>query len=138
MSTRFADELAQVLVDGIKKQGLHPEENTVSEGWYEMPNGKRVRPTQDRVFVRRDGDTVQELRSGIQVPYSASDAITQATVVAAGPGVFDKKKGVFFPNPIKVGDRIVLGRYAGISYQFQNETLYIVDQDLIQGVVEAA
>jgi chaperonin GroES len=76
--------------------------------WDELP----VKPCQDQVLVKLDPPA--QTASGIHIPVSARrrQETVEATVIAVGPGAYDKK-GRLMPMDVKAGDRVLVGGDAG-------------------------
>lgn len=72
----------------------------------------RFKPTEDRVFIRRENKGEKKTKGGIIIPDNAQDKPNMGYVIAIGPDVFEAKDG--FKNPAYfVGDEIMFGKYAG-------------------------
>jgi chaperonin GroES len=93
-----------------------------------------IRPLQDRVVIRR----MEEERTsagGIVLPDSAQEKPVQGEVVAVGNGkVLDS--GESRPLDVKVGDRVLFGKYSGTEVKIGDEDLLVMREDDIMGVVE--
>jgi len=93
-----------------------------------------IRPLHDRVVVRR----VEEERTtpgGILIPDSATEKPMQGEIVAAGNGkVLDngEQRGL----DVKVGDKVLFGKYSGTEVKVDGEDLLVMREDDIMGVVE--
>ena len=71
----------------------------------------KIRPLHDRVIVKRvDAET--RTASGIYIPEAAGEKPDQGVVLAVGPGKRDEA-GKLIPMDVKVGDRILFGKYSG-------------------------
>ena len=94
----------------------------------------KIRPLQDRVVVRR---MEEELTSpgGIVLPGSATEKPIQGEVLAVGNGkVLDS--GESRPLDVKVGDRVLFGKYSGTEVKIDGEELLVMREDDIMGVIE--
>jgi chaperonin GroES len=93
-----------------------------------------IRPLQDRVVIRR----MEEERTsagGIVLPDSATEKPVQGEVVAVGNGkVLDS--GESRPLDVKVGDRVLFGKYSGTEVKIGDQDLLVMREDDIMGVVE--
>jgi chaperonin GroES len=93
-----------------------------------------IRPLQDRVVIRR----MEEERTssgGIVLPDSATEKPVQGEVVAVGNGkVLDS--GESRPLDVKVGDRVLFGKYSGTEVKIKDEDLVVMREDDIMGVIE--
>ncbi len=93
-----------------------------------------VRPLHDRLLVQRIDDGEQTV-GGIIIPNTAKEKPQQSTVIAAGNGkVNDDGKRV--PLDVKVGDRILFGKYAGQEIKLDGEEYLIMKEDDVLGVIE--
>ena len=75
----------------------------------------KVKPLYDRILVKRV-DVKEEVRGGIIIPDSAKEKPLEAEVIAVGGGKTNDK-GEKVALTVKVGDRILLGKYAGTEVQ---------------------
>jgi chaperonin GroES len=96
----------------------------------------KIRPLHDRVIVKRKEDE-RKTASGIVIPDSAStEKPDQGEVIAVGPGKKDDQ-GKLIPLDVKVGDRVLFGKYAGQAVKVEGEELLVMREEDIMGVVEA-
>ena len=94
----------------------------------------QIRPVGNRVLVKRlEEDTVQ---GGIILPDSAKKKQEAAEVVALGTGK-TLKDGSTLPIPVKVGDRILMDKYAGQEVSVDDEDFVILSADDIVAIVES-
>ena len=94
----------------------------------------KIRPLHDRVIVKR----VEEERktaSGIVIPDSATEKPDQGEVMAVGPGKKDDN-GKVIPMDLKVGDRVLFGKYSGQAVKVKGDELLVMREEDIMGVVE--
>ena len=92
-----------------------------------------IRPLQDRVLIKRI-DEQEQVRGGIIIPDTAKEKPQEAEVVAVGPGkVNDDGKRVAID--IKVGDKVLVGKYSGSDIKIDGEDFVIVREDEILAVV---
>ncbi|NLP32379.1 co-chaperonin GroES [Oligella ureolytica] len=93
-----------------------------------------LRPLQDRVIIKRL-DNERTTASGIVIPESAAEKPDQGEVVAVGPG---KKtdNGTLIALEVKVGDKVLFGKYAGQAVKVDGEELLVINEDDILAVVE--
>lgn len=93
-----------------------------------------IRPLQDRVVVRRQENETTSA-GGIVLPGSAAEKPSQGEVVAVGPGrLLDN--GDVRPVDLKVGDKVIFGKYASNTIKLGEEELLILNESEIFGVVE--
>lgn len=94
----------------------------------------KIRPLQDRVVVRRQEEEVTSA-GGIVLPGSAKEKPSQGEVVAVGPGrLLDN--GDVRPLDLKVGDKVIFGKYASNTVKIGDEELLILNESEIYGVIE--
>lgn len=94
----------------------------------------KIRPLHDRVIVRR----VEEERTspgGIVIPDSATEKPVQGEVVAVGNGKI-LENGEVRPLDLKVGDRVLFGKYSGTEVKVSGEELLVMREEDVMGVVE--
>lgn len=96
----------------------------------------KVRPLRDRVIVQR---VVEETKTpgGIYIPDNAKEKPVDAVVVAVGSGKLCDD-GSIKPLEVQVGDRVVIGKYAGNEIRVDGETCCILREDDILAVVGGA
>ncbi|MFG7039414.1 co-chaperone GroES [Burkholderia pseudomallei] len=89
-----------------------------------------LRPLHDRVIVKRlDQET--KTASGIVIPDSAAEKPDQGEIVAVGPGRCDADGKRVEPD-VKVGERVLFGKYAGQSVKVDgNELLVLREEDIV-------
>jgi len=93
----------------------------------------KIRPLHDRVIVKRL-DTERKTSSGIVIPDNAAEKPDQGEVVAVGPGKKDDN-GKLIPVDLKVGDRILFGKYSGQAVKVEGEELLVMREEDIMGVI---
>ncbi len=95
-----------------------------------------IRPLHDRVIVRRIEEGEQQ-RGGIIIPDTAKEKPQEGEVVAIGEGKY-KTDGTRQGLDVKVGDRVLFGKYGGSEITVDNEQLLIMREDEILGIIERA
>jgi len=93
-----------------------------------------IRPLHDRVIVRR----MEEERTsagGIVIPDSATEKPIQGEVLAVGNGKISES-GDVRPLDVKVGDKVLFGKYAGTEVKVDGEELLVMREEDIMGVME--
>ncbi len=94
----------------------------------------KIRPLHDRVIVKRvDAET--RTASGIYIPEAADEKPDQGDVLAVGPGKRDEA-GKLIPMDVKVGDRILFGKYSGQNVKVDGDEYLVMREEDIMGVLE--
>lgn len=96
----------------------------------------QIRPLYDRLVVRRIEQS-ETMMNGIIIPDTAKEKPQEAEVVAAGRGK-RLEDGSVVPLDVKVGDRILFGKYSGSDIKVDSEELLILREDEVLGVLESA
>ena len=96
----------------------------------------KIRPLQDRVVVRRLEEK-EQVRGGIVIPDTAKEKPQEGEVVAVGNGKV-LNSGTRVPMDVKVGDRILFGKYSGSEVKLDGEELLIMREEDILGVLAGA
>ena len=95
----------------------------------------KFRPLHDRVVVKRI-DAEEKTKGGIIIPDTAKEKPQEGEIVAVGPGARDEQ-GKLVPLDVKVGDRVLFGKWSGTEVKIDGEDLLIMKESDIMGVVEA-
>lgn len=93
-----------------------------------------INPLHDRVVIRR----LEEERTsagGIVIPDSATEKPAQGEVVAIGPGKM-LENGQVHPLAVKVGQKVLFGKYAGTEVKLEGSDYVVMREDDIMGVIE--
>jgi chaperonin GroES len=94
----------------------------------------KFRPLHDRVVVKRlTAD--EKSAGGIIIPDSAQEKPSQGEIVAVGPGGRDES-GKLIPIDLKVGNRVLFGKWSGTEVKIDGEDLLIMKESDIMGVLE--
>ena len=93
-----------------------------------------IRPLHDRVVVKREAEE-RKSPGGIVIPDTASEKPTFGTIVAVGQGKVLENGQVRVPD-VKVGDRILFGKYSGTEVKVNNEELVVMREDDVMAIVE--
>jgi chaperonin GroES len=94
----------------------------------------RFRPLQDRVIVKRTEEKEERSAGGIIIPDTAKEKPQEGKVVAVGPG--RREDGKVLAPDVRVGDRILFGKYSGTEIKLDGEEHLILREEDILGVVE--
>ncbi|HUQ47483.1 MAG TPA: co-chaperone GroES [Gemmatimonadaceae bacterium] len=97
-----------------------------------MAKNSSVAPLADRVVVRALEET-EQMRGGLFIPDTAKEKPMQGEVIAVGPGRYEKDKRV--PMELKVGDKVLYGKYSGTEVTIDNEPLLILREADVLAVV---
>ena len=95
----------------------------------------KIRPLHDRVIVKRMEEE-RKTASGIVIPATAAEKPDQGEIIAVGTGKKDDQ-GKLIPLDVKVGDRVLFGKYAGQTVKVEGYELLVMREEDIMGVVEA-
>jgi chaperonin GroES len=101
-----------------------------------MGDRMKIRPLHDRVIVKR----IEEERKsagGIVIPDTAAEKPDQGEIVAVGKGKKDDN-GKLIPIDVKVGDRVLFGKYSGQTVKVKGDELLVMREEDIMGVIEGA
>ena len=93
-------------------------------------------PLHDRLVVRRIV-ALEKTKGGIIIPDSAQEKPSEGEVIAVGPGGRDEA-GKLIPIDIKVGDRVLFGKWSGTEVKLDGEDLMIMKEADIMGVLDRA
>lgn len=83
----------------------------------------RIQPLEDRVVVL-PSDEAEQMRGGLYIPDTAKEKPTQGEVIAVGPGRYEKTERV--PMDVKVGDKVIYGKYSGTPFTVEGEEVIIL------------
>jgi chaperonin GroES len=95
----------------------------------------KIRPLQDRVIVKRLEEAVEKTKGGIIIPDTAKEKPQQGKIIAVGKGKVNDD-GKVTPLDVKVGDKILFGKYSGSEIKIDGEEHLIMREEDILGVVE--
>ncbi|VCU70674.1 10 kDa chaperonin 2 [Pigmentiphaga humi] len=93
-----------------------------------------LRPLHDRVIVKRL-DNERKTASGIVIPESAAEKPDQGEILAVGPGK-KTEDGKVLPVDVKVGDKVLFGKYAGQAVKVDGEELLVIREEEILAVIQ--
>ncbi|MFN8627158.1 MAG: co-chaperone GroES [Candidatus Binatia bacterium] len=94
----------------------------------------KIRPLQDRVIVKRIAEE-EKTKGGIIIPDTAKEKPQEGKVIAVGKGKVSED-GKLVPMEVKVGDRILFGKYSGSEIKLNGEEHLIMREEDILGVIE--
>ena len=94
----------------------------------------KFRPLQDRVLIRRI-EQEEKTSGGIIIPDTAKEKPMEGEVVATGPGGRAEDRKIQ-PLDVKVGDRVLFGKWSGTEIKLDGEDLMIMKESDLMGVIE--
>ena len=94
----------------------------------------KFRPLHDRVVVRRV-ESEEKTAGGIIIPDTAKEKPQEGEIIAVGPGARDEA-GKLVPLDVKVGDRILFGKWSGTEVKIDGEDLLIMKESDVMGIIE--
>jgi chaperonin GroES len=94
----------------------------------------KFRPLHDRIVVKRV-TADEKTAGGIIIPDTAQEKPSQGEVIAVGPGGRDES-GKLIPIDIKVGDRVLFGKWSGTEVKIDGKDLLIMKESDIMGVID--
>ena len=94
----------------------------------------KFRPLHDRVVVKRI-DAEAKSAGGIIIPDTVKEKPSQGEIVAVGPGGRDEN-GKLLPIDLKVGERVLFGKWSGTEVKIDGQELLIMKESDILGIIE--
>jgi len=85
----------------------------------------KVFPLADRVAIRPMEET-ETMKGGLYIPDTAKEKPSQGEIIAVGPG--RREKGEVVPMELKVGDRVIYGKYSGTQVELDNEEIILIKE----------
>jgi len=92
----------------------------------------KVQPLQDRVVIRALEET-ENMRGGLYIPDTAKEKPQQGEIVAVGPGRYEKGEKV--PMELKVGQKVLYGKYSGTEVTLDDEEYLIIKESDVLAVI---
>ena len=92
----------------------------------------KVQPLADRVVVRALEET-EQMRGGLYIPDTAKEKPQQGEIIAVGPGKYEDGKLV--PMSVKVGDKVLYGKYSGTEVTIDNENYLILRESDVLAII---
>jgi len=94
----------------------------------------KIRPLHDRILVKRIEEG-EQVKGGIIIPDTAKEKPQRGEIIAAGNGnVLDNGERIALD--VKVGDKVLFGKYSGNEVKLDNEEYLIMREDDILGIIE--
>ena len=94
----------------------------------------KLRPLHDRVIIKRL-DNERKTASGIVIPETAAEKPDQGEIIAVGNGKVGDD-GKVRPLDVKVGDKVLFGKYSGQTVKVDGDELLVMREEDIMAVVE--
>jgi chaperonin GroES len=95
----------------------------------------KFRPLHDRVLVKRI-ESEEKTKSGIIIPDTAKEKPQEGEIVAVGSGL-RKEDGALVPLDVKVGDRVLFGKWSGTEIKIEGDEFLVMKESDIMGVLAA-
>ena len=92
----------------------------------------KIRPLYDRIVVKRI-EQQEQMHGGLYIPDTAKEKPQQGEIIAAGPGKYEDGKLV--PMTVKVGDKVLYGKYSGTEISLDGDTVLILRESDVLAVV---
>jgi len=94
----------------------------------------KIKPLQDRILVKRF-EEVAKTKGGIYIPDTAKEKPAEGEVVAVGNGKITDE-GKVIPLEVKVGDKVLFGKYSGNEIKVDGEDYLIMNEGDVLGIIE--
>ena len=94
----------------------------------------KIRPLQDRILIQRIEEE-EKTAGGIIIPDTAQDKPTEGEIIAVGPGA-RSEDGRIHPLDVKVGDRVLFGKWSGTEVKLDGQELIIMNESDLMGVMQ--
>ena len=94
--------------------------------------GAKVSPLADRVVIKATEES-EQMRGGLYIPDTAKEKPQQGEIIAVGPGKYEDGKLV--PMGVKVGDKVLYGKYSGTEVTIDGEQLLILRESDVLAVI---
>ena len=95
----------------------------------------KMRPLHDRVLVKRI-ESEEKTKSGIIIPDTVKEKPQEGEVVAIGSGS-RQENGTIIPLDVKVGDRVLFGKWSGTDIKVDGEDFLVMKESDIMGILAA-
>src|ERR687890_689788 len=94
--------------------------------------GAKVSPLADRVVIKATEET-EQMRGGLYIPDTAKEKPQQGEIIAVGAGKYEDGKLV--PMGVKVGDKVLYGKYSGTEVTLDNEQYLILRESDVLAII---
>ena len=92
----------------------------------------KIQPLGDRVVIRPLEETA-EMRGGLYIPDTAKEKPQQGEIIAVGPGRYER--GALVPMELKVGNKVLYGKYSGTEVTLDDEQVLIIKEPDVLAVI---
>lgn len=143
MNTGTIGETSVAVLDGKIMEILRPKDpSELQEALkQQMPEARTILgqvrklvPLRDIVHVRRLAEDTMNLSETIIIPTVGQEKPMVGLVLAVGKGRLDNA-GVFHPCEVEIGDVVLFGRYSGTEHKINGETILVMKESEIQGIL---
>ena len=93
-----------------------------------------IKPLHDRIIVKRS-DAETTTAAGIIIPDSAKEKPQEGEIMAVGSGI-RKEDGTIIPLEVKVGDKVLFGKYAGTEIKLDGDEFLMMKEEDIMGIIQ--
>jgi chaperonin GroES len=94
--------------------------------------GSKVAPLADRVVIKAI-EEAETMRGGLYIPDTAKEKPQQGEIIAVGPGRYED--GKLIPMGVKVGDKVLYGKYSGTEVTVEGENYLILRESDVLAVI---
>ncbi len=94
----------------------------------------KIRPLGDRILIKRVEEE-EKSKGGIIIPDTAKEKPQEGKVIAVGKGKVSDD-GKVIPMEVKVGDRVLFGKYSGTEVKIMGDEHLIIREDDVLGIIE--
>ncbi len=94
----------------------------------------KIQPLADRLVLKVAEVAEEKTKSGLYVPDTAKEKPQEAEVLAVGPGALNDK-GERIPMEVKVGDKVIFSKYAGMEIKIEGEEYLVLSERDILGIL---
>ena len=94
--------------------------------------GSKVAPLADRVVIKAS-EEAETMRGGLYIPDTAKEKPQQGEIIAVGPGRYED--GKLIPMGVKVGDKVLFGKYSGTEVTIEGENYLILRESDVLAVI---
>ncbi|GAB4159898.1 MAG: co-chaperone GroES [Planctomycetota bacterium] len=94
----------------------------------------KINPLEDRILVRPI-ENEEKTAGGIILPDTAKEKSIRGEVVAVGNGRLNTKDGSRLPLEVKIGDKVIYGKYAGTEIKIEGEKFLLLREDDVLAII---